>query len=183
MSEMTGRDLFDESKKEIFLVTSCYKGYKSGMIVTWVTSASLIPERKRIVLILSPTNYTTRMVLQNRQFIIHLLSREQVDLVPRFGLSSSEDSDKFSSVPFQLDEGGLPIIQGTYGWARGKVVSHLDGGDRLIVLAHLDMEEVHPNKEPLFVRDLTQYLSADTVEKMQEKYLRDVERDRRLRWY
>src|SRR5918999_1634525 len=112
------------------------------------------------------------MVLQNRQFIIHLLSREQVDLVPRFGLYSSEDSDKFSSVPFQLDKDGLPIIQGTYGWARGKIISHLDGGDRLIALAHLDTEEVHPDKEPLFVRDLTQHLSADIVEKMQEKYLR-----------
>ena len=181
MAEMTGRGLFEELQREIFLLTACEKGAKSGMIVTWVTSASLIPDRQRIVLVLSPANYTTGVVRQNRQFIIHLLSRDQVELVPRFGLSSSKDSDKFSAVPFQLDEHGLPIIQGTCGWARGEIVSHLDGGDRLIVLAQLAREEVYPAKEPLLVRDLAQHLSADMLEKLEEKYLRDVERDRRLR--
>lgn len=72
------------------MVTACYHGITGGMIVTWVTSASLIPERKRIVLVVSPHHYTTQVLLRSRTFVLHHLARTQVHLVPTFGLSSNQ---------------------------------------------------------------------------------------------
>lgn len=43
--------IFDEGKREIFLITTSDDSRPSGMIITWVTSASLIPDDKRIVLV------------------------------------------------------------------------------------------------------------------------------------
>jgi hypothetical protein len=54
--------IFDEGKREIFLITTSDDSRPSGMIITWVTSASLIPDDKRIVLVLSPHNHTTQML-------------------------------------------------------------------------------------------------------------------------
>jgi hypothetical protein len=57
----------------------------------------------------------------------------------------------------------------------------MDTGERFIVLAQIEKETAQPATQPLLVRDLAQHLPADTLQAMQEKYFRDVERDRRIR--
>jgi flavin reductase (DIM6/NTAB) family NADH-FMN oxidoreductase RutF len=180
MSDRKTVSLFNELEKDIFLVSSSDNGRYSGMIVTWVTAASLVPEHKRIVLVVSPANATTQVMLHTGRFILHRLSREQVDLVPRFGLVSSASVEKFASVPFHLDEHQLPILEGVCGWARGAIVSVLNGGDRLVVLASIDREGADPARQPLCVHDLPRSLSPAIMAQLEEKYMRDVERDRRL---
>lgn len=180
MSDLSQASILDDSNEEIYVVTSSYHGKTSGMIVTWVTSASLIPERKRIVLVVSPHHYTTQMLLQSRTFVLHQLAREQVHLVPIFGLSSSREVNKFAQLAVQLDDRGIPILSGTCGWVRGDVIAHIYGGDRFVILADVDKEEVTTNIQPLFVRDLAHALPSDLLRQLEEKYHRDVERDRTL---
>lgn len=177
---MSQASILDDVNKEVYLVTTCYHGSKSGMIVTWVTLASLIPERKRVVLVLSPHHYTTQVLLQSRIFVLHRLARDQVNLVSTFGLFSSREVDKFAQLSVHLDEGEIPIIPGTCGWVRGNIIAHIDGGDRLVFLADVDKEEVTANTQPLFVRDLAHALPGDILMQMEEKYRRDVERDRQF---
>ena len=43
--------IFDEDKREIYLITASDNSRPCGMIVTWVTPASLIPDDKRIQMI------------------------------------------------------------------------------------------------------------------------------------
>ncbi|PON11935.1 hypothetical protein C2W62_42240 [Candidatus Entotheonella serta] len=182
MTDDHATSIFDENKREIFLITASDNHRPSGMIITWVTSASLIPDDKRIILVLSPHNHTTQVLLDRHRFIIHLLAQDQAALVPTFGLSSSRDVDKFASVPFTLDEdSGIPIVDETCGWARGKLISQMDTGERFIVLAEIEKESAQPAKQSLRVRDLGHNLPAATLQDMLEKYLRDVERDRRIR--
>jgi hypothetical protein len=57
----------------------------------------------------------------------------------------------------------------------------MDTGERFIILAQIEKEIAHPAIQSLLVRDLAQHLPADTLQEMQAKYLRDVERDRRIR--
>ncbi len=57
----------------------------------------------------------------------------------------------------------------------------MDTGERFIVLAEIEKETAQPAKSSLRVRDLAQRLPGATLQDMQEKYLRDVERDRRIR--
>jgi len=180
MSDAHQTSILDDLNKAVYLLTTCYHSSKSGMIVTWVTSASLITERKRLVLVLSPHHYTTQVLLQSRTCVLHQLAQYQANLVPTFGLFSSREVDKFAQLSVHLDERGIPIIPGTCGWARGNIIAHIDGGDRLVFLADVDKEEVTANTQPLFVRDLAHALSGDILMRMEEKYRRDVERDRKL---
>ncbi|MEE8625899.1 MAG: flavin reductase, partial [Acidiferrobacterales bacterium] len=95
------RSIFDELHREVYLVSSSYHSVKAGMIVTWITPASLIPERQRVILVLSPEQHTTKTLINSQKFIIHLLAKHQIDLVPIFGLYTSKDYDKFASVNFK----------------------------------------------------------------------------------
>ncbi len=180
MSDLSPASILDDGDKALYVVTTRHHGSTSGMIVTWVTSASLIPERKRVVLVVSPHHATTQMLLQSRTFVLHQLARAQVHLVPTFGLFSSREVDKFAQLAVHLDDRGIPILSGTCGWVRGNVSAHIDGGDRFIVLAEVDTEEVTTNTQPLFVRDLAHTLPGDMLKQLEEKYRRDVERDRTL---
>jgi flavin reductase (DIM6/NTAB) family NADH-FMN oxidoreductase RutF len=180
MSDIGQASILDDFNKEVYLVTTCYHRTTSGMIVTWVTAASLLPERKRLVLVVSPHHYTTQGLLHSRTFILHRLARDQVPLVPTFGLFSSREVDKFAQLSVHRDDRGIPIIPGTCGWARGNMIAHIDGGDRLVVLAEVDKEEVLGNRPPLFVRDLAHALPGDILRQMEDKYRRDIERDRKL---
>lgn len=180
MSDLSPVSILDDGDRAIYVVTTCYQDSTSGMIVTWVTSASLIPERKRVVLVVSPHHVTTQMLLQSRTFVLHQLAHEQAHLVPTFGLFSSREVDKFAQLAVQLDDRGIPMLSGTCGWVRGNVVAHMDGGDRFIVLAEVDAEEVTATTQSLFVRDLAHTLPVDMLKQLEEKYRRDVERDRTL---
>jgi flavin reductase (DIM6/NTAB) family NADH-FMN oxidoreductase RutF len=180
MSDMSPASILDDFNKEVFLVTTCSHRHKRGMIVTWVTAASLIPGRKRLVLVVSPHHSTTQGLLQSRTFILHRLAREQVPLVPTFGLFSSREVDKFAQLAVHRDDRGLPIIPGTCGWARGNTIAHIDGGDRLVVLVDVDKEEGPANRPPLFVRDLAHALPGAILRQLEEKYRRDIARDRQL---
>ncbi len=173
--------IFGEMKREVFLVTSQHAGHKSGMIITWVTPASLIPERKRIVMALSPYNHTTQTLLQSGRFIIHLLAKEQALLAHTFGTYHSNQVDKFGEIAFTVDEEtGIPIISTACGWERGRVVSQMDVVDRLVVVADLDESSFDADKQPLLVGDLEPSLPTEITQKMNAKYLHDIDRDREL---
>jgi flavin reductase (DIM6/NTAB) family NADH-FMN oxidoreductase RutF len=182
MSDNRNTSIFDEDKREIFLVATSDNHRHCGMIITRVSSANMLPEDRRIALILSPHNHTTQALLNRQQFIIHLLAYDQADLVPTFGLYSSRDVDKFASVPYTLDRASnLPIVEGTCGWARASLISQMDAGYRLIVLAQIEHETAQSVRQSLLVQDLAQHLPTDTLQEIQRKYLQDVERDRQMR--
>ena len=181
-SENRNTSIFDEDKREIFLVATSDNHCLCGMIVTRVSSANMLPEDRRIALILSPHNHTTQALLDRQQFIVHLLAHDQADLVPTFGLYSSRDIDKFASVPYTLDsDNNLPIVDGTCGWARAKLISQMDVGYRLIVLAQIEQETAQSVRQSLLVQDLAQHLPSAILQEMQRKYIQDVERDRQMR--
>jgi flavin reductase (DIM6/NTAB) family NADH-FMN oxidoreductase RutF len=180
MSDNISASILDDGDKAVYVVTSCDGTRTSGMIVTWVTAASLIPERKRLVLVVSPHHYTTQVLVHSRTFVLHQLAHDQAHLVPTFGLWSSREVNKFAQLAVEWDDRGIPILPGTCGWVRGNMIAHIDGGDRLVVLADVEKEEGAAHRRPLFVRELAHALPTDILKQLEDKYRRDVERDRTL---
>jgi flavin reductase (DIM6/NTAB) family NADH-FMN oxidoreductase RutF len=174
--------ILDEGKREIFLITAADADDQlSGMIITWVSPAGLVPDQKRIMMALSPTNHTTQVLLKETRFAIHLLRKSQVSLVPIFGTKSSRDVNKFENVEYILED-GLPIIAGTCGWMIGKVVSTMEAGDRIIVLADIEQDEATQEQDPLYVHDIsTSLLPSLDVQALDNKFRQDIVRDRQMR--
>ncbi|MDA2931060.1 flavin reductase family protein, partial [Acidobacteria bacterium AH-259-O06] len=129
---------------------------------------------------LSPEQHTTKTLINSQKFIIHLLAKHQMDLVPIFGLYTSKDYDKFASVNFKEDEDGLPIIEQTCGWAKCHLLSKMGSGDRIVILAEVEKEEFYEDKEPLVLDEVFNNLPPHIIEQLNDKYRKDIERDRRL---
>ena len=187
--------ILDEMKREVFLVTGIHN---CGMIVTWVAPAGLIPDQKRIMLALSPRNFTTNSILENHYFAIHLLSTENAKLVPVFGTNKSNEINKFENVNHEkkyLSEidpeqekreasAYLPILTETCGWCIGKMVSQMNTGDRIIVVADILLDEMSTSDKapvPLRLQDLHQYLNENEMKRLDDRFSSDIDKDRALR--
>jgi flavin reductase (DIM6/NTAB) family NADH-FMN oxidoreductase RutF len=70
--------------------------YFSGMIISWINPAGLISDQKRVMMALSPCNFTTQVMMSgDKMAVIHLLSSDQLPLVPLFGSGHGPVKDKF----------------------------------------------------------------------------------------
>lgn len=110
--------VFDIVDSPVFVVTTAFRQERSGMIATWIVQGSLVEKPGRLVAVFSPKNKTTELLLQSREFVVHLLAEDQLDLVPKFGLFSSRDVDKFQDILLQSRHESLPFIDQTCGWMK-----------------------------------------------------------------
>jgi flavin reductase (DIM6/NTAB) family NADH-FMN oxidoreductase RutF len=54
--------IFSLTDHEIYVVTARHEGRDSGQIATWIVPATLVPDRPRIAVIISPQNFTHGLI-------------------------------------------------------------------------------------------------------------------------
>src|SRR5260221_13825810 len=87
--------VFLQTDREVWLVTARAGGERAGLIATFVSQASIVPDGPRVVGGLAKQHHTAPIVERSRGFVLHLLTEDQIDLVWRFGLHSGRDVDKW----------------------------------------------------------------------------------------
>jgi flavin reductase (DIM6/NTAB) family NADH-FMN oxidoreductase RutF len=186
MSECSAPDptalssIFQLTDQEIFVITSRYGTQIAGQVATWVMPASLIPERLRLVVTLSPQNATTAIIRQSRQLVIQLLAAEQAALMFKFGYYSSRDYDKFEGLALQSSTAGLPVLPQTCGWVDCQVKVWTDLGDRCLLVVDVVEQVYYPNRQPLREQAAFASLTPDQRQKLAEKFQRDIDKARQL---
>lgn len=171
--------LFSLTNHELFVVTAHDGDRRGGQIASWVLPATLVPDRPRAVVLLSPTNHTHDLIRASGRFALNLLAEGQEALVPRFGLRSGRELDKLAGVALDPPSpAGLPLLAGSCGWAECALLDALDGGDRIIHLVEVTAQRVHAGRRPLRKREAFARLPPAEVAALQEKARRDGERDR-----
>lgn len=170
--------MFHLTNHEVWVLTARYGSATAGQVATWVVPVTLVPGAFRAVAVLSPLNHTWGLIQATGRFALHLLAADQLDWLPRFGLQSSRDVDKFEGLPVGSTRSGLPVLPGTCGWAEMRIVDRMDAGDRIAVLCEaLEIGE-EPAREPLRLKDAFARLPPDVVRALSDKKARDGERDR-----
>ena len=97
MDTTAATTLFAWLDREVWLVTAQAGERRSGLIATFVSQASIVPDLPRLVLGVAKPHYTCELIEASGAFALHLLGEEQVELVWRFGLESEgNDRSQFS---------------------------------------------------------------------------------------
>lgn len=172
--------IFSLTNHEMYVVTASHQDSENGQIATWIMPATLVPDKPRIVAILSPQNYTHSLIQASRRFVLNLLAEDQYDLVPLFGLVSGKDIDKFDSMDLKRTSSGIPIIPDTCGWAECVILAESDSGDRRVYIADVVGQEVFPGKQPLHKNEAFAKLSPEIRKLLENKHIMDGERDSQL---
>ena len=175
---MTSQTLASLSNPFVYLISTHHEGRDNALVATWIVSATLVDQKGRLLVALSPSSFTAELVQASRRFAVQLLSEGQHDHVARLGLRSGRDADKLDGLELARTSRGLPLVSGTCGWADCDADIATGTDERLVCLGRVVEEEVFPDRRPLTFGMLTQALPKETLRAIDEQRARDAESDR-----
>jgi flavin reductase (DIM6/NTAB) family NADH-FMN oxidoreductase RutF len=172
MNPTAATALFARTDRELWLVTSQAAGRRGGLIATFVSQASIVPELPRVLVGLAKQHHTCEIVEASGAFALHLLGERHIEWVWRFGLSSGRDGDKFAGLPVR--PGKCPLLDDALGWLQCQVEAKLDTGDRTIYLAEVVDGQSNGDDKPLTVQRLLQLAPAGQRAELRRQMQRDA---------
>jgi flavin reductase (DIM6/NTAB) family NADH-FMN oxidoreductase RutF len=169
--------LFAWIDREVWLLTAAAGERRGGLVATFVSEASIVPDLPRVVVGLARTHYTWELVEASGAFALHLLPEEQIDLVWQFGLDSGRHRDKLAGVATTTGSTGSPLLACAIGWLDCRVETRLDIGDRTLYVAEVVEGRVSNFTPPLTTRRLMERAPTPRLTEMQRQRHQDSLRD------
>lgn len=142
----------------IYVLTTRVDDTINGMIASWVAQVSYDPPL--VMAAIHPNRYTHGLVDKGRSFALHIIDRDQREMLKIF--KGPDPEKKFGNVTWEPGKTGVPVLQDCLGWLElivqercapgnhtlfiGEVI---DGGSRLAgtPLCTLDYEGMYAGKD------------------------------------
>lgn len=138
-----------------------------------VFGASIVPERPRLLVVLSKTNYTAELVTSAGTLTVTLLSQAQLALLEPLGLRSGRDGNKLSGLDFRLTNDGDPYFPGGAGCLRAAVLRSFDNGDSTSFLVAVREREMLSESPPIAWSTAQRLVSPEILSAWREKSARE----------
>jgi flavin reductase (DIM6/NTAB) family NADH-FMN oxidoreductase RutF len=123
--------LFDRT---IWIITARHGDEMSGLVATFVNSASLVRSQPRLAIGIACHHYTWDLIRRSRAFAAHLVDEAHCALIWRFGLVSGRQASKFADLEWRRGQTGSPVLVEALAWLECTVEAAFETGDRTIYL-------------------------------------------------
>jgi flavin reductase (DIM6/NTAB) family NADH-FMN oxidoreductase RutF len=163
--------------RELWLVTSGDAERRGGLISSFVSKASIVPELPRMSIGLAKQHHTCRLVQEFGRFALHLLWMDQRELALRFGLNSGRHKDKFAGLKSEFSQLGNPLIPDALAWLDCRVEASLDIGDRIVFIGEVKDGGVRGKGQAMSVNRLYLEASETQREQLGDMYSADAHKD------
>jgi flavin reductase (DIM6/NTAB) family NADH-FMN oxidoreductase RutF len=171
---MNAASVFARTDRELWLLTAAAGGRRGGLIATFVSQASIVPDLPRVVVGIAKQHHTHALIEANGEFVLHLLGEENLEWVWRFGLRSGRDADKLAGLATTGGITGSPILSGALGWLECRVESRTDTGDRTLYLAEVLRGDSLYDGVPLTARRVLELAPPERLRELKEQMARDI---------
>lgn len=162
--------------REIWIVTAASGGRRGGLCATWVSLASLDPDRPVVVAGLAPNHFTTELVQSADCFGLHLLRTDQTPLALNFAIGSGRDRDKLAGLASHIGSTGAPMLDDCLATLECRVVARFDSGDRWYYWADVVAGKRLSDGEPLCEQALIAAASDEQRKLLAQNRRDDTER-------
>ena len=105
-------DILRLPDRELWLVTAEHAERRGGLIATFVSNASIVPELPRMLVGIAKQHHTWTRIEASGAFVLHLLDESHVNWVWRFGLQTGHTLDKFAGLETMASVTGCPRLAG-----------------------------------------------------------------------
>jgi flavin reductase (DIM6/NTAB) family NADH-FMN oxidoreductase RutF len=109
-------------------ITSASGGRTNGMISDSAVRASISPKVPRLSVYIPKWHLSHDMIWNSGLFTLHLLHRNQFELVHRLGFVSGREKDKLAEIPHRTGETGVPVLDDCYAAFECRVINTMDAG-------------------------------------------------------
>ncbi len=145
----------------------------NAQICVAVFGASIVPDRPRLLVVLSKTNYTHDLVEEAGTLAVTLLSGDQIDLLEPLGLTSGRDRDKLGGLAHEVTEAGDPYFTGGVGYLDCEVLDSVDFGDSTGFLSAARHRAPLDGEAAMTWADARARLGDEFMQRWQEKSARE----------
>jgi len=159
----------------VAVVTSRLGEVVNAQIAVAISAASIVPEAPRLLVQIYKENYSHDLIYQSQSLALNFLRRDQVALIPKFGLASGRDEDKLLGVEYNVRDSGCPILTDCWGYLDCRIINAMDGGDMTCFLAEVLEGAVQGSKEPLWWRDARRELSGEAMQQWDKKIKNSIQ--------
>ena len=121
-------ELLREFASPVVAITSAWRGRTNGMISDSVVRASISPKVPRLSVNIHKWHLSHEFIWHSGLLTIHLLHRDQFDLVHRLGFVSGRDKDKLAEIPHRAGVTGVPVLEDCYAAFECRVINTMDVG-------------------------------------------------------
>lgn len=125
----------------VVAITTSAGGRRNAMIANSAQRASLVPTNPRISVYISKINFSHDLVYASGVLAVHLLRRDQWELIWRLGLRSGRDGDKLDGLALRDGESGVPVLTDCLAAFECRVSNAMDAGAATFFLG--DVIAVH----------------------------------------
>jgi len=123
--------------RALWIVTAADGPRRGGLLVSFLTPASLDPAQPRLLAGIAPNHFTHELIVPSRAFAAHLLRSDQVELAWRFASTSGRTHDKLADLPHARGLTGSPLLSECQAQLEARVVTAFPAGDRTYFLAEI----------------------------------------------
>lgn len=170
--------LIDSLNPKIWIVTASHGGRRGGLVATFVTPVSIVPDMPRFVVAIACQHATHDLIAGSQSFALHLLRSDQIQLSYRFGSRSGRAGDKFGDVEWQPGKLGCPILSDCLASLECRVEAALNIGDRTLFTGLVVSSRRSLGETPLTIDDFLAGLADEQREVIDLLYARDIPIDR-----
>lgn len=169
---------------QLWLITSAFQNHRSGLIATFVTKTSIVPDCPRFVIGLARQHETCRLIKESGSCVLHLFSREQTHWVEQFGVPSGSQTDKFQSTSTQTIKTGAPVLSDAICAFDCQVEQSWETGDRILFLLQVVGVKMLNPGTPLRFTQMWNTASTELRQTLSVLLVRDQQIDRQaiLKW-
>jgi flavin reductase (DIM6/NTAB) family NADH-FMN oxidoreductase RutF len=124
----------------VVAITCEHGGKRNGMILDSSVRASIVPSIPRVAMFIHKFNTSHDIIFASGRLVLHLLRRDQFDLIHQLGFVHGKDRDKLADVPHHTGRTGLPVLDHCFAHFETQVVNAMDSGSSTCFLC--DVVEV-----------------------------------------
>ncbi|MGQ0794243.1 MAG: flavin reductase family protein [Deltaproteobacteria bacterium] len=121
----------------VVAIASSWEGRANAQIAVTVVTSSIVHSAPRLLVGIWKGNYTHELIVKSHAFTVHLLRREQLGVVRRFGFYTGRDGDKLRGAPYKTGSTGSPVLEDVHSHAECRVLNAMDGGDMTAFLSEV----------------------------------------------
>jgi flavin reductase (DIM6/NTAB) family NADH-FMN oxidoreductase RutF len=134
----------------IVLVSAQHEGVKNVMTAAWSSPSSFDPPLIQVAI--GTTRFTHDLIMKSKEFVLNIVSEEQMELAEFCGNTSGREIDKFmdARIPFRPGRKvGAPVILGCVANIECTVAGYFLAGDHTVFVGETVAYQEDKKKRPL----------------------------------
>jgi flavin reductase (DIM6/NTAB) family NADH-FMN oxidoreductase RutF len=163
------------SQAPVVAITSRWNEKINGQIAVTVVTSSVIHHIPRLIVGIWKGNYSHNFIYNSKRLCIHLLRKDQLELVKNFGFYTGREVKKFKNLLYSSEHTGCPVLNDCHSYAECEVINAMDGGDMTSFLVNVVNGGIKSHEHWMTLEYFYNNAPSDWIEEYSHKLSKTME--------